>query len=303
MFQADDLQGIALAGYAARVGDEFRHEEQADALGALGSAGQAGQHEVAGVGRKVVVGPCDVDFLAGDGIGAVGVGFGLGAQRPDIGPSLGFGQVHGAVPGPRNQVGDIKGLDRVGCVVFQRLDLALGHQGVQLQRQAGRAHHVIDTGRQGHRQAKAAMVGVGRHADPAACGDGGKAVGKAGRGAHDAVFKPGGVFVAHAVQGGEGGFAQFGCLGQNGLDQVGGGFGKAGGGGDVGKVQDMGQQEVEIGKGGAVGHGAFLLWGRFGVGWLWVPGLAKSGAQRIGAVSIRRYPRDLYGQQRRCVTP
>ena len=254
VFEADNVERVARAGVAGIIGQEFRDHEQRDALHPRLGVGQAGEDQMAGIGHEIAVAPGDEDLLAGDRKAAVGFRLGLGAERADIGAGLRFGQVHRAVPCARDQFGQVDGLDLIGSVVVQRLDLALGQHGVQLQSKAGRGHHLGHAGIEGDGQAHAAMRRVGGQADPAAVGDGAEAFGKTGRGAHDAVFKPGGMFVAGAVQRGKGGFGQPGRLGQNGGGGVGRGIGKAFGGGDGGEIQNMIQQKAEIGGGGAVGH-------------------------------------------------
>ena len=63
VFKRHDRQGVALAGIAIGIGDQLWHHEQADAAGALARVGQAGQHQMADVGRKIIVGPGDICLL------------------------------------------------------------------------------------------------------------------------------------------------------------------------------------------------------------------------------------------------
>jgi hypothetical protein len=138
--------------------------------------------------------------------------------------------------------------------MLQRLDLALGHQRVQLQRQAGRAHHVVDAGGDGQRQAHAAMRGIGRDRDPAALGDLGIGLGEARGGAHDAVFQHRRLQITGALQGGKRGFAQLAGLCQDRLDGVAGGLGEAVGRGDAAEARDMVEDEAVFAVRGAIGH-------------------------------------------------
>ena len=68
---ADDA--VALAGLALGVRQEFRHEEQRDALDPRRRALDAGEHEMDDVVGEVVLAGGDEDLLAGDGVGAVGL--------------------------------------------------------------------------------------------------------------------------------------------------------------------------------------------------------------------------------------
>ena len=258
VLQAHDLQAVPLPQTAIGIGNELRHHEQADAAGSRRAIWQSGQHQMADVGREIVVAPGDEDLLPGHRISAVAVAFSLGAQRAHVAARTGFGQVHRAAPFATDQARDIKRLDLLARMMLQRLDLALGHQGVQLQRQTGAAHHVVHAGGQRQRQAHAALLGVGGHADPAALGDRAIARGIAGRGAHHAVFQPGGHLVALAVQGREGVFTELPGLGQDRLDRLGLRLGEKVGSRDLTKADHLVQKKAEIGQGGAVGHGSLL---------------------------------------------
>ena len=205
VLEADDLERVPPAGIAVGIGEELRHQEQADPLGPRRAVRQPGEHEVADVVGKVVVGPGDEDLLAGDRIGPVAVRLGLGAQRADVGSGLRLGQVHRAAPVAGDQLGQVECLAarRLG-MMFQRLDLALGHQRVELQRQAGAGHHVVDGGW------SAPSAGPCRRSPaaptmpiqpPSAIAR--VAIGEARRGPHHAVFEPRGMQVARAVQRGQ----------------------------------------------------------------------------------------------------
>ena len=83
---------------------------------------------------EIIIGPTDVDLLTCDRISAVTIGFRFTAQRTHIAACMRLGQVHGAVPFARNELWQIERLDLVAGMMFQRFDLALGHQRVQLDR-------------------------------------------------------------------------------------------------------------------------------------------------------------------------
>jgi hypothetical protein len=56
---------------AAGVGQQLRHQEQADAARACGRIGEPRQHEVHDVARQVVLAAADEDLGAGDPVGPV----------------------------------------------------------------------------------------------------------------------------------------------------------------------------------------------------------------------------------------
>ncbi len=53
---------------------------------------------------EIVLARGDEDLGAGDGVAAVGVGRGPGAEQPEVGAALRLGQVHGAGPLARHQL-------------------------------------------------------------------------------------------------------------------------------------------------------------------------------------------------------
>ena len=89
---------VAFPQRAVLVDEEFRHHEQRDAPAAFHRAGDPGQHQVDDVLGHVVLARRDEDLRAGDPVGAVALGFGVGAQQSQIGAALGLGQVHRAGP-------------------------------------------------------------------------------------------------------------------------------------------------------------------------------------------------------------
>ena len=64
---------VARAERAVGIDQEFRHQEQRDALGAGGRIGQARQHEMHDVVGHVVLAIGDEDLRALDAVGAVGL--------------------------------------------------------------------------------------------------------------------------------------------------------------------------------------------------------------------------------------
>ena len=80
---------------AGAVGEVLGDNEQRDALDAGAAAGSLGQHQVHDVLGKLVVAAGDPHLGAGDPVGAVPGGHGLGGDIGQRRPRLGFGQAHG----------------------------------------------------------------------------------------------------------------------------------------------------------------------------------------------------------------
>ena len=106
-FKLADRHRLAVAQRAVVVHEELRHDEKADALGAFPAARRLGQHQVDDVVRHVVVAGRDEDLLAGDGVAAVVLRFGAGAQHAQVGAAMRLGQVHGAGPFARHHLGQV----------------------------------------------------------------------------------------------------------------------------------------------------------------------------------------------------
>ena len=258
VFQRHHFQAVRLARIAVGIGQVFRHHEQADALGAAHPVRQPRQHRVAGVRGHVAVAPGDEDLLPGDGIAAIAIRFGLGLQRAHVRTGPRLGQVHGAVPLAPDQLGQVQCFHLVAGVVLQRLDLALGQQRVQLQRQTRPGHHLADRHVQRLRQARAAIFGIGRQPDPAAFGNRLKPLVIAGRGPQHPVFQPRRGLIARDIQRRQHLRGHAPGLGQDGVDHVGGGLGVSLGRGDGVEGHHVGKDEADLIDGCAVGHDNFL---------------------------------------------
>ena len=98
---------VARARRAVRVEQEFRHQEQRNALRAGRRIRQPRQHEVDDVVGEVVLAVGDEDLLPDDAIAAVAGALGAGAQRADVGAGLRLGELHR----PRPLAGDELGAD------------------------------------------------------------------------------------------------------------------------------------------------------------------------------------------------
>ncbi len=213
VFKADNAQRVALTGFAIFIRQELRDDKQADPLCPRRTIRQAGQHKVTDVLGKIVVAPGDKNLLARDRIGAIVIPLRFGRQRAHVRARSGLGQVHGSAPFTRDQLGQIDRFDLFAGVVLHRFDLAKSHQGVQGERQAGPAHHVVHCGGDGCGKAHTTVFRIGRDTQPTAFCDLGEGLGETGRGAYNTVLQICGVQITIALQGGHhlvGHLARFG---------------------------------------------------------------------------------------------
>jgi hypothetical protein len=255
VLERHDAQPVGDARPPGLVRQPLRHDEQRQPARALRRVRQPRQHEVADVRRHVVVAPADEDLLPGDREGPVRRRLGPGPHRADVGPGLRLGQVHRPGPFPRGEPRQVERPQPVVGVALQRLDLALRQERADRQREVGARHHLVDAGHEDRRQPEAAVRRIGRHADPAAVGEGAVGVGEAGARAHHAVLQPRRVQVAGPARRRERRLGEARGLGQ---DRLGGRrrrLGEARGGGDPARVEHAVEQEAHLGDWGAVAHG------------------------------------------------
>ena len=111
--------------------------------------------------------------------------------------------------------------------MLQRLNLALRHQRVQLQRQARTRHHLIHGRGQCHWQAHATIFGCRRHPDPATLGDCRIAIGKTWRSANNPILEVGRMQIAIPLQRGQNLFAHLGSFGQDRINHIAAGLRKS----------------------------------------------------------------------------
>ncbi len=136
---------IARAGAALVVGQEFRHQEQADALHAGRRVRQAGEHQVDDVLRQVVLARGDEDLAAGDAVACPsGCGAAFVRSRPRSVPQCASVRHHRAGPGAGHHLRQIALLQRVAAMAQDRLARAMRQPGIQAERRVGGGDHLLD---------------------------------------------------------------------------------------------------------------------------------------------------------------
>ena len=207
----------------------------------------AGQHQMHDVGCQVMLAGRDEDLLPGDGIGAIGIGHGLGLEQAEVGAAMGLGEVHGAAPGAGDHLRQVDALQRLAGMDGDRGNRALGQAGIHGEGHVGGGGEFVDDGRQRIGQALSAIFRIGGKANPSAFGIGIIGSLEALWRGHAAVGVAGATFlIAGEIDGLQGLFAEFRPLVQDCLDHVGGGIGEAGQMGMVLPAKDVVEQKEHI---------------------------------------------------------
>ena len=142
-------------------------------------------------------------------------------------------------------------------MMLQRLDLALGQHRLDLQRQAGPRHHVVNGGGKCDRQPHATMGRVCRHADPPAGRQSAISVGETRRGDDHPVLQSRRGQVARPVQGGEHVRRDAPRFGQDRLDHLGRRLGKARRRGQCREPCDVIKDKADVPDRSAIEHWGF----------------------------------------------
>jgi hypothetical protein len=220
---------VACPRIVVAVGQEFRHDEQRDALDALRRALDAGQHKMDDVGGQIVFAGGNENLFAADCVAAVVGGHGLCFDQSEIGAAMSLRQVHRARPFAGNQFRQIGSLEIVGAMHGECGDGALGEAGIHRPRHVCGGSEFVHRRSKRVRQALAAMVRIGGKPDPA-----GLAIGIVGlfeslRRCHAVVLVTGAArLVAALVQRLQNFLAQFRTLAEYGFDHVRSGIGETG---------------------------------------------------------------------------
>ncbi len=167
LFDGGAVHAVALTQAAIVVHIELGHDKQGNALGALGRVGEARQHDVHDVLGHIVLTGTDKDFGAGDGVAAIRLRLGLGAQQAQVTAAMGFGQAHGARPAALDQARQVLLLLRLVAVLFDRFDGAVAEPGVHEPGPVGGACQFVGDNAEQIGHALTAVSGVGRQRRPA----------------------------------------------------------------------------------------------------------------------------------------
>ena len=192
---------VALTGRAVGVEQEFGHEKERNALGSRWGVGQPRQHQMDDVVGEIVLAVGDEDLLSGDAIAAVGYALGLGAQRADVGAGLRLGQLHGAHPFARHELGQIGALELVAAMGHERVDAGHGEHGAEAKGHGCRVPHFDAGGVDGLRQILPAPLRRRGEPVPAGLRPGAVGLFPARRGGDDTVLEGRAVAVADRVEG------------------------------------------------------------------------------------------------------
>ena len=200
VFDAARKDIVARTERAVSIDHELGNEKQRDPLGAGGRVRQARQHEMHDVVGHVVLAIGDEDLRPLDAIGAVGLLFGAGAQRADVGAGLRLGELHRAGPFAGDELFEIDGLELVAAMRIERLHRGRRQQRAEAEGDVGGAPDLGAGGVDRQRQALAAEILRPRNGVPAALGPALVGIRPARRGRDLAVVELDAVLVADLVE-------------------------------------------------------------------------------------------------------
>ena len=117
---------------------------------------------------QIMLTGADEDLVAGDGVRTIRIRLGLGAQQPEVGAAVRFGQAHGARPLAR---GDLRQIERLLLWRAMRVQAFIGTVGearIHRPRLIGGVQHLVDALVDDDRQALATVLRVAGERRPAA---------------------------------------------------------------------------------------------------------------------------------------
>ena len=167
VLHADGKDIIALADSPLGIHQELGHDEQGNALDPRRRVRGASQYEVNDVVGIGLIAPGDEDRLA-EQPKVVAIRLGAGGDQPQIGPRLGFGEVHGASPLTTDQAGQIQGLLAFGAIAGKGGDHPLGEHRHQAKGHIGALQNLVHGESEGVGQPLAAKRGIAGQAWPTA---------------------------------------------------------------------------------------------------------------------------------------
>ncbi|MNN12546.1 hypothetical protein D3C81_1255410 [compost metagenome] len=197
------MRRVALTQAAVGVDQELGHQKQRDTFGAGRGIRQLGQHQVDNVFGQVLLAAGNEDLGAADAVTAIGGGFRPGADDPEVGAGMRFGQAHGAGPLAAVQRRQVSGLEVVTGVGIEGQAATCAQRRVEAEAAVGGVEHFFELHREHFRHAQATVLGVAGKADPAAFTVGLPGLGKAIRGTYLTGVKGYALFIATAVERGD----------------------------------------------------------------------------------------------------
>ena len=240
------------AELARSIGQELRHHEQADALGALGRTGQASEHQVHDVVGEVVLAVGDEDLGARDGVAAVVQGLGLRGDDAHVRAGVRLGKAHGARPLGGDQLGQIRLLELVGGVRVDRVHRAERQARAHTPRETCAVRHLIDRELHALGQTLTAEVRTRTDGAPATFTELCPGFLEAGSRGDHAVLPLRAVLVAHHVERGNHVVVELGTLSEDGVDHVLGGICEATLRVFARGIEDLVQKETDVTQRGFV---------------------------------------------------
>ena len=255
IFFSIEPQRTPFAGPAVPSGfvPALGYEEQADPAHAGGRVGQLRQDKVNDILGQIVLSGRDEYLGAGNRVAVVPNWRRPGADLPEIGPAMGFGQAHGAAPAAVGQPGQIGFLQVVGGMRPDQRRRALREQRVDAEGEIGGADHLVKHHADQLGQSLAAIVGRDGHAGPARFHE--TAIGflEAPGRAHRAVLVVAALLVGRTVERQQRVLAELRALLDHGVDHVRRRLLIAGQGRQRADIEELVEHETHVAERGAVG--------------------------------------------------
>ena len=254
VFNRRAINVVPSAQAAIVVRKKFWYHKKRQALHALGGSGYPRQHMVDDVFGQVVFTVGDVDLLAKQAIGAIGLGFGARAHLCQVAAGLRLGEVHGAGPLTTHHWGYPALLQGLVTGGEKRLDGPVGQERAQRERQVGGVQHLRARRRDRLRQPHAAKVRGVLHALPAALRERPKRFRKTSRRLHGALLPLGRRLIAGPVERRDDFLIQARRLFEHGANRFVSGFGKPRQRLQRRQTGEFPQHKHHLGDWGHIGH-------------------------------------------------
>ena len=161
------LDALAHDRIAGTLRQDFRRQEQRQALGAGQGVRQARQHQVHDVVRQVVFAAGDEDLGAADAVTSIVLRCGACPHQPEVAAGLRLGQAHGGEPFAAGELAQVAGFERVAAMVAQAFVGAVQQARRHGPAMVGRAQPFVQHAFQHAGQALSAVLGSAGQCRPA----------------------------------------------------------------------------------------------------------------------------------------